>query len=80
MVLCVVFGCSKRSGRDKDVSFFRIPKVITTKGKELEKLSRKRREGFLAAVRRSDLNVQVAYKRGVAGPKMATGSNNFEKL
>ena len=23
MVLCVVFGCSKRSGRDKDVSFTR---------------------------------------------------------
>ena len=59
MVLCVVFGCSKRSGRDKDVSFFRIPKVITTKGKELEKLSRKRREGFLAAVRRSDLTEKI---------------------
>ena len=33
MVLCVVFGCSKRSGRDKDVW---IPEVITTKGKDLE--------------------------------------------
>ena len=55
MVLCIVFGRSERSGRDKDVSFFRIPKVITNKGKDLEKLSRKRREGFLAAVRRCDL-------------------------
>ena len=25
MVLCVVISCSKRSGRDKDVCFFRIP-------------------------------------------------------
>ena len=51
MVLCIVFGRSKRSGRDKDVSFFRIPKVITNKGKDLEKLSRKCREGFLSAVK-----------------------------
>ena len=55
MVLCIVFGCSKHSGRDKDVSFFRIPKVITNKGKDQEKLSLKRREGLLAAVMRSDL-------------------------
>ena len=27
MVLCVVFGCSKRSGRDKDVHFDRIPRT-----------------------------------------------------
>ena len=46
MVLCVVFGCSKRSGRDKDVSFYRIPKVIKNKGEDMEKLSRKRRAGF----------------------------------
>ena len=29
MVLFVIIGCSKRSGRDKDVSFFRIPTIIT---------------------------------------------------
>ena len=58
-MLCIVFGRSKRSGRDKDVSFFRIPKVITNKGKDLEKLSRKRREGFLAAVRRFDLTEKI---------------------
>ena len=36
MVLCVVFGCSKRSGRDKDVSFFGIPKVIYNKGDKIQ--------------------------------------------
>ena len=29
MVLCIMIGCSKRSGRDKDVSFYRIPSVLT---------------------------------------------------
>ena len=46
MVLCVVSGCSKWSGRDIDVLFYRIPKVITNKGEDMEKLSRKRRAGF----------------------------------
>lgn len=59
MVLCVVFGCSKRSGRDKDVSFYRVPKVITNKGKDLEKLSRKRRAGYLSAIRRADLTEKI---------------------
>ena len=49
-VLCAVF---KRSGRDKDVSFYRIPKVITDKGKDLEKLSRKRRTGFFISDKKS---------------------------
>ena len=59
MVLCVVFGCSKRSGRDKDVSFYRIPKVITNKGEDMEKLSRKRRAGVLSATKRADLTEKI---------------------
>ncbi len=48
---CIVVGCSKRSGRDKDVSFYRIPKVVTNRGHGVEKLSQKRRQGFLSAIR-----------------------------
>ena len=50
MVLCIVVGCSKRSGRDKDVSFYRIPKIIRNRGEETKKLSEKRRNGFVAAI------------------------------
>ena len=46
MVLCVVLGCSRRSGRDKDVSFFRIPGIIQDKGEQLRVLSKRRRDGF----------------------------------
>lgn len=59
MVLCVVLGCSKRSGRDRDVSFFRIPKVIHNKGKEVQLLSKRRRDGFLAAVSRVGLTEKI---------------------
>ncbi len=54
-VLCLVLGCSKRSGRDKDVSFYRIPKVITTRGKQEYELTKKRRGGFISAISRDGL-------------------------
>ena len=53
MVLCLIVGCSKRSGRDKDVSFYRVPQIITNKGPRKEELSRRRRAGFIAAISQS---------------------------
>ena len=34
MVICAVFGCSERSGYNKDVSFHRIPAVTSIQGKD----------------------------------------------
>ena len=59
MVICVVLGCSKRSGRDKDVSFYRLPKIIVRKGQRIEQLSRRRREGFISAISRADLTEKI---------------------
>lgn len=59
MVLCVAIGCSKRSGRDKDVSFYRIPKVVTHRGQRDYELTKKRRDGFLAAISREGLTQKV---------------------
>ena len=59
MVLCIVFGCSKRSGRDKDVHFYRIPKVVKNRGESTEKLSEKRRVGFLSAIKRADITDKI---------------------
>ena len=55
MVICIVVGCSKRLDRDKDVSFYRIPAIRKDRGSEELELSRRRREGFLAAISRDDL-------------------------
>ena len=46
MVLCVVIGCSNRSGRNKDVSFYRIICVIKKGPRDKKKKrSMKRRDG-----------------------------------
>ena len=52
MVLCVVLGCSKRSGIDMDVSFFKPPNIVTKKGSKCLEPSKKRRVEFLAAISR----------------------------
>ena len=44
MVLCVVIGCSNRSGRNKDASFYRIICVIKKGPRDLKKMSMKRRD------------------------------------
>ena len=59
MVMCIVTGYSNRSGQDTDVSFYRIPKVITGKGFKKEQLSKRRREGYIAAVSREGLTEKI---------------------
>ena len=46
MVLCVVIGCSNRSGRNKDASFYRIICVIK-EVLEIKKMSMKRRDAWI---------------------------------
>ena len=58
-MLCVVVGCSKRSGRDKDVSFFRLPRIIKNKGVDVHSLSKRRRDGILAAISRVGLTDNI---------------------
>ena len=50
---------SKRSFRDKDVHFYRIPKVVKNRGESTEKLSEKRRAGFLSALKRADITDKI---------------------
>ena len=58
MVICVVFGCSKGYGCDKDISFHRIPAVTSIQGKDDFELRKKCRDGFLAAISRKDIDIK----------------------
>ena len=50
-MVCVV-GCIQRSGQNKGVSFFWILKTVMVKGSATEKLSKKKRSGFMSAIKR----------------------------
>jgi len=56
MVLCAVISCSKLSECDKGVSFHRLPAVHDCEGKEDFELRKKRRDGYLVAISREDIN------------------------
>ena len=55
----VVLGCHNHSGWDKGISFFRIPVVITRRGPQDLELSKKRRNGYIAAISRENITETV---------------------
>ena len=59
MVLSLFVDCHTRSGRDKDVSFFRVPSIDTNRGEEAEERSIERRTQWIAAISRDDLTEQI---------------------
>ena len=54
MVLWVVVGCSSKSGKQKGLGFFRMPKIITNQGKESEELATRKRNEWISAVSHGD--------------------------
>ncbi|KAK5898389.1 hypothetical protein CgunFtcFv8_015810 [Champsocephalus gunnari] len=47
-VCCVVYGCSNRSGREKNKRFYRVPKVVVHKAEKCKKLTEERRKKWLS--------------------------------
>ena len=54
MVLCLTVECSKRTGRDKDVSFYRAPVIIRNEGELTEELTTERRRKWISAINRDN--------------------------
>ena len=57
MVMCAIIGCSKRTERDKDVKFYQISTIWTSRPDPQEvELGIKRRQGCIAAISRPELS------------------------
>lgn len=52
MYCCCVIGCHNRRGREKGISFHRIPAVVNNQGEKWRRLSSKRRSQWIAAIKR----------------------------
>ena len=73
MVICIVVGCLKCSERDKNVSFHRIPAVNCLHGKEDFELRKKRRDGYLAAISREDIDTSALHKYRICSRNFVSG-------
>ena len=59
MVLCLFVDCHARSGRDRNVSFFRVPVIDKKNGEEAEELSTEHWTKLITAISRDDLTEQI---------------------
>jgi hypothetical protein len=75
MVICAVFGCSNNSSRTTGVSFYRLPSVVTHQGDKARELSQKRRNTWLARIRRADLVPEKYANTRVCSRHFVTGNN-----
>ncbi|KXJ26094.1 hypothetical protein AC249_AIPGENE6476 [Exaiptasia diaphana] len=73
MVLCLFVGCHARSGRDKDVSFYRVPAIDRNHGEQAEELSIERRRKWLAAISRDGLTEQILKNDRVCSRHFVSG-------
>ena len=77
MVLCLIVGCSNKtgkskSGREKKI-FFRVPRVITSQGELVEELTSTRRRLWISAISRDDLTEEKLENDRVCSQHFASG-------
>lgn len=70
---CLIVGCGNKSDCCGDLSFCRVPKVITNQGEEIEQLSIERRRLWLAAISRDDLSENILENDRVCGKHFVSG-------
>ncbi|KAL3868738.1 hypothetical protein ACJMK2_041507 [Sinanodonta woodiana] len=73
MPMCGIFGCSSRKGVTKNVSFFKVPKILTDQGEETMKLSEERRRLWKAAINRKDIDTEERWERTLVCSKHFVG-------
>ena len=75
----MVFGCTNRtdprpgSNQDKNIYFHRIPAVHDREGKEDYELRKRRRDGYLAAIHREDLDFPALHKYRICSKHFVSG-------
>ncbi|XP_035998273.1 uncharacterized protein LOC118564392 [Fundulus heteroclitus] len=77
-MFCVVYGCSNRSNREKEKSFYRVPKIVVHKGENCKKLTEQRRKKWILNLRlrsggAESANARVCSDHFVGGCPSALG-------
>ena len=70
--ICAVLGCSNRSERERDKIFFRVPKENKRRGERIRRLTKQRRERWLA-------NLSILVTNGAESKYARVCSDHFVK-
>jgi len=60
MLMCIVVSCASKHDTAKGVGMFCIPSVIYNQGEDTEELTRMRREKWISAISRDDVNTRTS--------------------
>ena len=82
MVLCLFVDCHARSGRDEDVSSFRVPSIDTNYGEEAEERSIECRMQWIAAISSDDLMERILKNGRVCSCHFVSGkpAKDFDRF
>ena len=70
---CLVLNCADDNSKRKDLSFCRVPKVITNQGEKMEILTSERRRKWLSSISRQDLTDKILRNDRVCGEHFHSG-------
>jgi hypothetical protein len=70
---CAVYGCSNRSNRNIEYSFFRLPAVKANVGQETKTVMEERRSVWLNRIRRVDLTPEKLAHTRVCSAHFVSG-------
>ena len=59
MPMCLIVGCSRKTGRDKRIRLYRVPAVLINQVPEVEELSIERRRRWISAISLDDLTEKI---------------------
>ena len=72
---CAIFNCTNRADREKEKSFFRVPKINEHISQEDKDLSTRRRNAWIAAIKRKDpTEEKISSQFCVCSDHFVTGS------
>ena len=74
MPMCLMFGCSRKTGGDKGIRLYRVTAVVTYQGPEVKELSTERRRLWVSAISRDDLTEKFLNSDRVCNQHFRSGT------
>ena len=74
---CIMVNCSNAKDKRPDLSFCRVPKIVTNQGPEIEELTAERRRLWMSAISRGDLTEEILANDRVCGEHFLSGKAAF---
>ena len=74
---CAINGCSNRADREKEKSYYRLPKVLSHHGGKVKELLTARRTTWLSRISRADLTKEKMKYVRVCSDHFVKGGHKF---